>query len=58
MGDVRVSDPVRNKELGGLHGNPGISGLNEFKKKKNLQMPQLPNNLVVEILMSVYSRMK
>lgn len=33
MGDFSVSDPVEAMELGCLHGNPGISGLNEFSKK-------------------------
>lgn len=33
MGEFSVSDPVEAMELGCLHGNPGISGLNEFSKK-------------------------
>lgn len=33
MGEFSVSDPVEAMELGCLHGNRGISGLNEFSKK-------------------------
>lgn len=33
MGDFSVSDPVGAMELRGLHGDPGISSLNELSKK-------------------------
>lgn len=36
MEDFSVSDPVGAMELGGLHGDSGISSLNELSKKKSM----------------------